>query len=195
MSRIEPDWMGFIFNLFPSNMIRTIATIPNHYELILKIFWISFDANWLKIKPIQFEASTGINPNQFFNPRLEWFRLKTRIILIQARIERIDSYWSFELSYIYFQPICIKRVSKRFWISSEWLGIALIPIPGEIFGLKLIHWTIRNFLNHSGIYIRTKQFHTDLIRNGLLLTVFPIIINLNHSDRGFILIGSDLKFS
>ena len=59
---VHSNWyFGLILNRFSSNEIRNIPshfepiyfqTIPNHSVRIRKMFWISFDANRLKINPI-----------------------------------------------------------------------------------------------------------------------------------------------
>ena len=45
--------------------------------------------------------------------------------------------------------------------------IKMNSVPWQKFRIEIHSKPIRNFLNHSGICIRTKQFHSDLIQKTL----------------------------
>ena len=75
------------------------------------------------------------------------------------------------------------RIEKLVRIRSEWKFLVRIQIPKWFRKYRTsLSEPIRNFPNHSGICIRIKQFHSDLIRRNFSIRINPRRIQ-NQSER------------
>ena len=81
----------------------------------------------------------------------------------QAGLIKIGAVWDFLiLSLAQFINLFIHSVARCWIPDAQW---SRNGFPWRKNRIEIYSEPIRNFPNHSGIYIRTKQFHSDLIRS------------------------------